>query len=178
MIGFPLNYNAFSFSDTILNHVLKLSFYFKLYNSSESILLDTCNFPYRYGSHYDVGIITLSHIYNINGFQIYNKLNNKWYNINENDYESNNIFVINGKHMEYLTNGYWKGCIHRVLNNYITNKDRLALLFFTQPFENNIIYPINGCNICNKSNNNNYKHIYGKSINQIIKETKHTITQQ
>ena len=150
---------------------MKFSHYLRLHTKEQNdteydYRLDICNFPYRYGTHWDVGIVTLERMdHSMQGFQIF--VNNQWYNIDANDYDnSNSILVINGKQMEYWTNGYWKASIHRVLSGY---KPRIALLFFTQPSSNITIQPIENCKVCQR-NNSEYKHIYGKTINQLLQE--------
>eukprot|EP00483_Globobulimina_turgida_P010157 UN10176 len=155
-------------------HNLKYAHYLRLHTKNQKDIqydkrLDICNFPYRYGIHFDVGVVTLQRMDpNMQGFQIF--VNNQWYSIDANHYPTNSILVLNGKHMEYWTNGYWKASIHRVLSDY---ERRIPLLFFTQPAANLIIQPINGCNVCkNHDSQSQYDDVYGKTVNQLLQELK------
>eukprot|EP01084_Bolivina_argentea_P180913 312514_1 len=154
-------------------HSLKYSHYLRLHteNQDKNIeydkRLDICNFPYRYGVHFDVGVLTIERMdHNMQGFQIF--VNDKWYNVDANDYPSNTVLAFPGKHMEYWTNGYWGASIHRVLSEY---EHRIALLFFTQPDTDVIIQPINECNVCKMHDSQSqYDHVYGKTINELLQE--------
>ena len=104
--------------------------------------------------------------HSMQGFQIF--VDDQWYNVDAMDYNPNSILIINGKHMEYWTNGYWKASIHRVLSEY---ESRIALLFFTQPSSNTIIKPIQNCHVCRENGSGDeYNNIYGKTINDLLRE--------